>query len=277
MNRPAAAAATAIVSDISLLLTLLVAVSGVCVAAQDEPRFTVASIKPSVDNEPGMAFHAAPKGAYSATKITVLALLTAAFGVSPDRVIGAPPQTQRYDVDARYEPADRSGPVPPVNVLLRSLLRDRFGLVSHVEQREFPVYVLRPVTDDHFGPGLTRSRIDCADAAAAAAARNARTTAPNGAPACDAIEEPDMFIASGTALGTLARALRIPSGRTVIDGTGLTGTWDVKLEFAPLRDAAGDKPNVFTALQEQLGLRLEPSRAPLDVLVVDSIHEPTPN
>jgi uncharacterized protein (TIGR03435 family) len=217
-----------------------------------------------------------PNGAYSATKVQVIALLTSAFGVSVDRLIGAPRQTERYDIEARYEPPDPNAPVPSVNVLLQSLLRDRFGLVAHMEKRDSPAYVLKlALNDERLGPGLKPSTVNCADTAALNGLRERNAKAANGAPACGAIEGPDTFNAGGTTMDILARALRIPSGRTVINGTGLAGTWDVTLQFAPLNDTSGEKPNAFTALQEQLGLKLQSTKRPVDVLVIDHVERPT--
>jgi uncharacterized protein (TIGR03435 family) len=219
-----------------------------------------------------------PNGRYSARKVPVIALLTSAYNLSPERIVGAPSWRERYDIQARYEPTDPSAPVPRVNVLLQSLLRDRFGLVAHIEKRDFPIYVLKVARrDGRLEAGLKPSSVNCGEATAVNRAREWNTKAANVAPACEAIERPDAFIAGGLTLDVVASALRIPAGRHVMNETGLAGTWEVTLEFAPLRDTSGDRPNVFTALQEQLGLKLEPATAPLDVLVVDAISRPTPN
>jgi len=77
-------------------------------------------------------------------------------------------------------------------------------------------------------------------------------------------------------MNAVATTLRIPAGRTVINDTGLAGTWEFTLEFAPPADTASDRPSIFTALGE-LGLQLEASTALLDVLIVESIHRPTDN
>jgi uncharacterized protein (TIGR03435 family) len=254
-------------------LTALVTV----VSAQSEPRFTVASIRPSADNEPGMSARPLPNGGYSARKAPLIALLTSAYGLSPERVINAPAWPDRYDIEARYQPGDPAEPVPPLTTLLQSLLRDRFGLVARMEQRDLPVYVLKLArADGRPGPQLRRSNRDCANAAVTLAAE-VRDLASNGAPACGANEGPGIFVAGGLTMGTIARALRVPANRNVVDATGLDGLWEAKLEFAAQGDESGNKPSIFTALQDQLGLKLEPSTAPLDVLVIDAIQRPTPN
>jgi uncharacterized protein (TIGR03435 family) len=245
---------------------------------QGDERFTLVSIKPSADNGPGMAVQPRADAGYSGRKVPIIALLTSAYELSPERIVAAPRWTERYDIEARFEPTDPKAPLPLRTTLLKSLLKERFGLVAHTEKREFPVYLLRIARNDGgLGPGLKPSTADCADDAAVFRARQQNTKAPNGAPACGAIENPEAFIASGTTMDVLANALRIPSGRPVINSTGLGGKWDVTLEFAPLQDVNSTKPSVFTAIQEQLQLRLESSKAPLDVLVIDAITRPTAN
>jgi uncharacterized protein (TIGR03435 family) len=246
------------------------------VVAQDEPNFTIASIKPSADNDPGMVVQQLPNGGYSGRKIPLVALLTSAYGISPERIIGAPNwwKTDRYDIEARYEPRDRA--VPPLNVLLQGLLRERFGLIAHMEKRDFPVYVLRTIAKDgKLGPGVKPSSAACP--AAPINSRDANSRAANGAPLCGAIERPDAFIASGVTMDTVARALRVPAGRDVINDAGLLGTWDVTLEFASPTDTSGEKPSIFTAIKDGLNLKLDSATAPVDVLVVDAAARPTPN
>jgi uncharacterized protein (TIGR03435 family) len=150
--------------------------------------------------------------------------------------------------------------------------------MAHMEKRDFPVYFLRTVgKDGKPGGGLKSSSYDCAVPTAANGARQSNQRAPNGAPVCTAIERPDAFIAGGVTIDILARSLRIPSGRDVINDTGLSGAWEFSLEFAPLGDASGEKPDIFTAIKDELGLKLEPGTGPLDVLIVDSVAHPTPN
>lgn len=243
-----------------------------------EPRFTVTSIRPSSDNEPGMAVRPMPNRGYSARKVPLIALLTSAFGVSPQRIVGVPPWPDRYDIEARYEPASPDTPLPSLNVLLQSLLRERFGLVAHMEKRDLAVYVLRVAgATTRLGPALTLSNLDCGDASAIANARLRKAIAANGAPACEAHEAPGVLKVGGMPMDLIAAALRIPAGRDVVNGTGLRGLWEASLEFAPPNDTTGNKPSVFTAVQEQLGLKLESSTAPLDVVVIDAIERPSAN
>jgi uncharacterized protein (TIGR03435 family) len=247
-------------------------------SVQEVPKFTVISVKPSADNLPGMVVRQLGNGGYSGQKIPLVALLTSAYGLSPQRIVGLPSwaNTDRYDIEARYESRDQ--PIPPMNLLLQGLLRERFGLVAHTETRNFPVYLLRTVDKQgNAGKGLKASDALCGDTTAANAARLSDERSHNGAPLCAAIERPDAFISGGVTMDTLARSLRIPSGRDVINETGLHGAWEFTLEFAGPGDTRGEKPDIFTAIKEALDLKLESGTGPLDVLVIDSVAHPTSN
>ena len=99
------------------------------------------------------------------------------------------------------------------------------------------------------------------------------------ASACGIQSEGGMFLAGGITMDSFARNLGSRAGRIVIDRTGLAGYYELALNYDPRRDASGgapsDAPSLFTALQEQLGLRLEPGRAPVQALVIDRIERPT--
>lgn len=259
------------------IVALCVAMQSANAAAQEQPCFAVAAITPSADNEPGMVVRPRPDG-YSGRKIPVIALLTSAYGLSPARIVGAPKSIERYDIEARYEQTDPAAPVPRLNVLLQCLLRQRFGLVAHVEKRNIPLYVLRIARNDgRLGPGLKSSAVTCTDAAAVSRARERNERPGNSTPECEGLERPGAFVARGVTMDVLATALRVPSGRDVVNGTALAGTWDVALEFAPVPETNSDTPSIFTAVREQLGLKLEAGRAPLDVLVIDAMTRPTAN
>jgi len=238
----------------------------------------IISVRPSSDNDPGMTIVPSAAGSYAARKVQVIALLTSAYGLSPGRVIGAPAWPDRFDVQVKYEPRAAGAPLPSIPALLQALLRDRFALRAHIERREQPVYLLKVArADGRLGPTLTRSALDCSAADATSRGQQQNARAANGAPACGANEGPGVLVAGGMTMAVIARALRPAAGRDVVDATGLSGTWELALDFAPTPDAAGDKPSLFTALQEQAGLRLEAGTAPLDVLVVESVARPTTN
>jgi uncharacterized protein (TIGR03435 family) len=175
--------------------------------------------------------------------------------------------------------------------MLQTLLADRFGLRTHREMREMPIYALVMARKDGaLGPQLVRSTIDCAKWMAEKrpqlGAGSASPVAPGGKrPVCTLLAN-RRFITAGTqTMQQLTGPLQSFTGRPVVDRTGLAGAFDFDLQWtsSPIPPAPGaapppdDGPSIFVALQEQLGLRLEPGRAPFDVVVIDAIHRPTPD
>lgn len=273
--------------------------------AGTEPAFEVASVKPNTTGSPGGSF-VMPPGRFSATNIPLKVLITNAYQLSFFQVVGGPDwvSTDRFDVAAKAS----DGSLPEqTRAMVRTLLKDRFKLVVHIETRDTPIYALvKARADDQLGPNLKRSTMDCgpvraqrAEATAAAArARGGRVAVP---PVPGPNEQVVCGMRAGGRGGTtlryragnitmaaLAGALRPYVGREVVDRTGLAGEFDFDLQFsappttgpidtgipvAPLDDAAA----VFTALQEQLGLKLESTRGPVELMVIDSAERPAEN
>jgi uncharacterized protein (TIGR03435 family) len=176
--------------------------------------------------------------------------------------------------------------------MLRSLLADRVGMKMHVERREMPIYALVTARkDSRLGPQLVPSTIDCeqwiAEGRPLRGAGSPSSVAPGGRRSVCQMLTTRRFITAGTqTMQALSNVLQALTGRPVADDTGLTGAFDFDLQWtsgpvAP--DAAGpapppdDGPSIFVALQEQLGLRLEPGRARFEVVVIDAIQRPTPD
>jgi uncharacterized protein (TIGR03435 family) len=174
-----------------------------------------------------------------------------------------------------------------MEAMLRAMLADRFKLAVHYEIQERPVYALVLArADGRLGPNIKKSELDC-DAIQAARRAGSKEPPPatsNGAPACG------MSMRGGVGLEVLMGARPLSAlassfgsgttGRVVIDKTGLSGLYDMTLNYVsqPKPDAPpGTPPDVFTAVQEQLGLKLESDRAPLKILVIDRIERPTEN
>ena len=156
--------------------------------------------------------------------------------------------------------------------MMQNLLVDRFRLVTRREVRDTPMYALVVARSDRrLGPQLKPSSADCAAMAAAFKATGARP-GPDS-PLCGVKPISGQFRGTGIRLTDLARALAV-SGRPVVDATGLTGSFDFELRW--IDDAAGSA-SLFTAIQEQLGLRLEPRQTPTNVFVVESVERPTPD
>jgi uncharacterized protein (TIGR03435 family) len=169
--------------------------------------------------------------------------------------------------------------------MLIDLLAERFQLKTRHESRELPVYKLVRLRDNQLGPKLTPSPDDCT---------SGRGVGPAAAPPadgrqpCGAFTRPGGFGVHGLPLAFFTRLLGPVTGRVVVDETGLTGVWDLELDYTPdvangangpggppAPAASNDAPSLFTAVQEQLGLKLDASRAPVDVIVIERIARPS--
>jgi uncharacterized protein (TIGR03435 family) len=177
---------------------------------------------------------------------------------------------------------------------MRNLLVERFGLKARSETREMPRYdLVLARSDGRLGAQLTKSTTDC-QAIFAAARRGGgppAPPAPGERPQCGMRIGPGVLSGGAFPLSQLATALSPMVQRVIIDRTGLTGLFDIELKWTPDQFPQGapppgapalppidpNGPSIFTALQEQLGLKLEATRGPVDVLVIDSVSQPTPD
>jgi uncharacterized protein (TIGR03435 family) len=273
-------------------------VRGQAPAAQ--PQFEVASVKPNKSGPGPMRIGFQPGGRFVATNIPVRDLISIAYGQPQPlpnfQIIGAPGwvTADRFDITAKGESDPQASPIgPPTRMFLmiRSLLAERFKFVAHEELRDQPVYVLRlDRADGKLGPQLRPATADCA------ALRDANRGGPPGpppqgqAPVCGAMFGPGRMMSGGTPIEMLANGLSRLVSRVVVDRTGLTGNYESTLEFTPdqsqmlpgglppgIPPPPIDGPSLFTALKEQLGLRLDADHAPVRVLIVDNIEQPTPD
>jgi bla regulator protein blaR1 len=231
----------------------------------------VASVKPNNAADARGLSEYSPGGRFTATAITVASLIRAAYRIQGYQLVGAPGwlATKRYDISAK---ADES-PAPTQQTLLRALLKDQFKLAVHEETREMPVFALVLARNDgRAGPKLTKSDFDCD----AYRATPHPAPEPGLVPVCGARSNSGSFSGKAVPVSQLAASLGFFAGRFVVDKTGLAGGYDMDLTWTP-DEAAGarlDGPSLFTALQEQLGLKLVPERGPINVLVVDWAAEP---
>ena len=264
-------------------------VYGVALVAQEPappsaklvPAFEVASIKPNKSGSGSMSVGYPVGNRFVMVNGPVSSLVRSAYSSDTGELVGAPGwvETERYDVTAL---AGRDATTDELREMLRTLLSNRLKLVVHYETQERPVYALRFArSDGSFGPQLRKSELDCeAISAAQRAGKPFEVRAPaNGAPPCGMSAGGGVVRSGGTSLAVLMGNIRGAAGRVVVDKTGLTGNyeftlrWDARPPGSPPTD--DDRPSVFTALQEQLGLKLEPDRAPLRVLIIDRIEKPT--
>lgn len=263
--------------------------------------FEVASVKANKSGDNRVQI-GGPGTAFRATNVALRMLITVAYRLQPSQLVGGPDwiSTDRFDILAKppdgvslRSAAPGTGPAP-LQLMLRALLADRFKLKVHNESRELPVYALVLArSDGTLGPKMERSEAQCA----AGGGRGRPGGAPQGPPTppkagehvpCSLFMMPGAINAGDQTMAQFATALsqRPEVGRQVIDRTGLDGLWSYDVEFAfqlqgqpppgvQLPPVDPNAPNLFTALQEQLGLKLESTKAPVDVLVIDSVDHPT--
>jgi len=266
------------------MLLVGLAVSALPLGGQsDTPRFEVASVKPNNSGSPTSSGRSV-KGSISFSNMALRFLISNAFSVRPNRLIGGPSwiDTDRYDIETR---APETASDEQIRLMLRTLLAERFKLVTRTESREQPAYALVVArSDGRLGPKLIASSA-CDNAARfTVAAPAAESKLPESMP-CGSRRWNDgretVIRAGAQPLAPLVRALDGTDDRQVLDRTNLTGTFTFEVRFAPPNVSVTNNdsglPSVFAALEEQLGLKLESTRAPLDVLVIDSVERPTPD
>jgi uncharacterized protein (TIGR03435 family) len=269
-------------------------------AQGEQPRFEVASIKRNTLNDRIVVIQS-QNGRFTARGYTLRMLVQQAYQVQEFQIADGPDwmDSERFDIIAN-EPASwatsvAAGPVAPGpgqprprDLMLRALLDERFNLSVHKETRERPVYALVPArSDGRLGSKLTRTTVDCATA--------------RGPEACGTSVGPGYIRARGVTIAQLAAAFaRLTNtgsslNRLVVDRSGLEGGYDAEIRFTPeyippglgsgplpgfpsgLPPVDPNGPSIFTAVQEQLGLKLDAQRGPVEVLVIDRVERPTEN
>ena len=244
---------------VTSLLCGVVACLAASIGAQSIPAFEVATVKPSGPDSPAMSLQRLPDGLV--TSNTSLAFLVGwAFGLDETRLYALPrgADTTRFDIVAKTPDDLRPG---DLQMMMRTLLARRFGLVVHPEQRNLTSYVL--VTD--------RDALKVA------------LTIPAEMPDANPFSMTTAGVLTGRRVTTdmLARVLSSHLSAPVENGTTITGSFDFTLQWQP--DGAPDggaatRPSLFTAIREQLGLRLDVRRAIVDVIVIDRLAlSPTPD
>jgi uncharacterized protein (TIGR03435 family) len=279
--------------------SLLVRLCVIDSTAQEQPpileaAFEAATFKRNVAGG-DMNLNAMPTGRFAVANFPMATLITAAYQLQQYSLVGAPDWTrnERYDIVAKLDPqiAGRSQPDghPPIWALaLRRLLADRTRLVFHRETQQRPIYALVMArANGALGPNLKQAEFDC-DALREDAVAAARAGLPSPYPAATPTRvalrmrnAPGRIVVGGSALPEFLAVLARQLGRPIVDRSGLSGRWDFVLTYTPenrIADGAAPDataPDLFTALQEQLGLKLEPTEGPVNVLVVDHIERPT--
>jgi uncharacterized protein (TIGR03435 family) len=225
----------------SRLISLLIAL---------QIQFEVASIKPSLPGANGSTLYDATPERFAASNITSRELIAQAYDVRSFQISGGPAwlASGRYDIIAKPEGEPTA---PRIKAMLRELLKERFHLKLHTETRDTPVY--------HLVPAKNGSKL--------------KPTAGEG---------PSMrggrgrFAAQKITCAMLATLLSERLERPILDRTGITGEFDIALEWTP-DESPEAGASIFTAIQEQLGLKLEAGRGPVEIIVIDRIDKPSAN
>ncbi len=240
--------------------------------ATEPPEYEVASIKPNTDNDFRFAFRIEPDGMLAAIGITLKRLMMTAYNVQVFLIVGGPGwvASRRWDLQAK---PNRAASPDQIRPMLRALLEDRFQLHSHSETRDIPIYEL--VVDRKGSKVPTAKDTETRPIVRAATGSIELTNAT-----------------SATFASQLSYALAQP----VIDKTSLSGNFDFAIKWTPEPGEDGgpttaglppgtqnqpasslDGPSIFTAIREQLGLRLKSGRGPVEVVVIDDVQTPTAN
>jgi uncharacterized protein (TIGR03435 family) len=255
--------------------------------------FEVASIKQNRNGGPVAGLRRSPGGRFEATNIQLATLISFVYQLQPFELLGGPEwqMDDRWDILAKINgdpPPAPPGTIDVIMIATQALLANRFKLAVHRETREIPVYrLVRANRDGRLGKGLRPSTVDCL------AIRRAEDEAAKGGPPAPNPNTPDRVVCGlrisvgriqfgGRPLTVLTNGLTAITQRRVVESTGLTGDWEFDISFNPPSVPPGvelpppdpDAASLFTVLQEQLGLKLEAARLPMQVMVVDRVERP---
>ena len=263
--------------------------------------FEVATLKQNTSGERGGGIRRLPGGRVTVTNMAARQLVAFAYSLQLGQfqLVGGPSwlADDKFDITAKMEGnPEWGGPgsnkPDPITIAMRKLLADRFKLKVHTESRELDAYALVVARPGTLGPKLKPSPTDCA---AMLKDAQAGKLPPLPAPGslktdetmpCSIMGGRGMVRFDGFPMSQVAGMFTGQAGRIVVDRTGLTGNWQFVLTFLPEQPLAGppggaeppidpNAPSFFTALQEQLGLKLESTKAPVTVAVIDSAEHPT--
>ena len=248
----------------------LITIASTVVRAQsievERLRFDVASVKPNKTSE-GVIRLEIKGGRFAAIDFPLKQFIRAAYTLQLYQIADAPSwlESERFDITAVSNRDLTEGaswkpgaPFAPVQLMMQSLLADRFNFRAHFEERQTQVYALVPDERARGAKGLLPAKpcgTDC------------RMQIGSGTLRAPSVKMPEF-----------SELLSQLTGRLVTDATGLDGPFEINLQWTPeSQEAKSDAPSLFTALQEQLGLRLDARRGPMRMLVIDSVDRPSPD
>src|SRR5687768_6179267 len=258
------------------LLLVGLAVSALTLAAQsDPPRFEVVSVKPLPAGSNIAGYR--PEPTRFSGYFSVIDAVSFGYQIETNRIVDAPQwaKEQRYEINART----RERKPGELLQMMQTLLAERFALKVHRERRPMPVYaLLMSGSDGSLGPKLQRVERNC-------------TPPVSNFSGCSFSFGVGRYRANGQEWNAFVGILETGiTGRPIFDKTGLSGQFDITLEWNPDIGRVPEsvinpptlaeleaRPVLFTAVREQLGLKLETDTAPIDVMVIDSVERPTPD
>jgi len=239
------------------ILALLIS-AGVWAQTPARPAFEVASIRPHQNQSDPAQNDFLPGGRFTASNIPLKKLLRIALSVEDDQITGGPGwvDSATYDIDAKTGGAGMIEP-EQLRTLLRSLLDDRFQLKFHTVPKERTIYRL------DVGKGGPKLKPHTGDGEQAMSMNGTATT--------------NVMKATKVSMTDLAALLTRATRRTVEDHTGVAGTYDIQLEWARSDAADAQGPSIYSALEEQLGLKLNTAKGMVDSVVIEHLERPTEN
>jgi len=279
----------------TIVVITAAAATAIAVVRAQSPAFDVASVKPNNSASGMVRMMPAANGGMQAENVTLGMLVRMAYQIQDNQIAGGPKWLfeDRFDIVGSGAAPGRDG--TPFDKF-KTLLADRFKLVTHMEKREQQMYALVLARrDGKLGDKMTPSTADCSPNGPNGRGRGrGAPPEPGERPKCGFMIGPGRLVVGGQTLASFSTTLTRFVGGIVVDKTGLAGTYDIELSYAPEvgvnpvgRDlppgapppapATTDAPSIFSAVQEQLGLKLESTKGPVDVLVIDSAERPTPD
>jgi uncharacterized protein (TIGR03435 family) len=252
------------------------------------PQFEVASIKPNKSGDMRMMFRSASGGRFTASNVSLQSLITIAYHIKDFQLSGAPPWlSERYDIEAKAEGNPGGDAMLP---MLQGLVEDRLQFKFHRESKELPVYALVVAKAGKLHP----AEGECGPPPSGPPPPPEPGKLPS-APCGGFFMFPGHLSGQKVPIEQLLDTLSRFTGRTVLDKTNLTGKYDIEVQYTPeqgqfqappggappgmppMPPIDPNGPSLFTALQEQLGLKLESQKGPVEIIVIDHIERPSEN
>lgn len=269
---------------LTLMTLAVVTTTPVQVAhGQDGSIVEVASVKLHPPDENQQWMLSPQPGGKLVMRLTPERLVAVAYRMQMDQVVNAPSwaKSDTYDILVKVREGAAVN-IDTIGPIAREIFLERFQGTTHMDTRDLPVYLLIPARDQgSTGPRLMPAQMDCTLRGGPPPPRTAADPAPAAAARCGLTQRSGQINMGGFPIDAFARVLSSLAGRVVVNRTGLSGNWDLDLEFAPEAapgapaPPAADAPSLFTALQEQLGLKLESTKSPVEITVIDSVEHPT--